>query len=41
MSEEHIGCYWTQVSVRLWDLFDTRRWIDNGTFPPDEIAARF
>lgn len=41
-SDKNIGCDWTQVSVRLRNLFDnTRWWIDNATFPPDEIAARF
>ena len=41
-SDKNIGCEWTQVAVRLKNLFDnTRWWIDNATFPPDEIAARF
>jgi Fic-DOC domain mobile mystery protein B len=41
-SDKNIGCDWTQVSVNLRNLFDnTRWWVDNGTFPPDEIAARF
>lgn len=41
-SDKNIGCDWTQVSVKLRDLFDNVRWwLDNGTFPPDEIAARF
>ncbi len=41
-SDKNIGCDWTQVAVRLRNLFDnTRWWIDNATFPPDEIAARF
>lgn len=41
-SDKNIGCDWTQVSVKLRNLFDyTKWWVDNGTFPPDEIAARF
>jgi hypothetical protein len=31
-----------QVSGKLRNLFDNvRYWIENKTFPPDEIAARF
>lgn len=41
-SDKNLGCDWTQVAVRLRNLFDnTRWWIDHGTYPPDEIAARF
>lgn len=41
-SDKNIGCDWTQVAVKLKNLFEnTRWWIDNKTFPPDEIAARF
>jgi len=41
-SDKNIGCDWTQICVKLRDLFDnTRWWIDYETFPPDEIAARF
>jgi Fic-DOC domain mobile mystery protein B len=41
-SDKNIGCDWAQVSVKLKDLFDnTRWWVDNNTFPLDEIAARF
>jgi Fic-DOC domain mobile mystery protein B len=41
-SDKNIGCDWTQISVRLNTLFgNTRWWVDNATFPPDEIAARF
>ena len=41
-SGKNIGCDWTQVGVKLAQLFgNTRWWVDNGTFPPDEIAARF
>ena len=41
-SDKNIGCDWTQISVRLKDLFDnTRWWVDHDTFLTDEIAARF
>ncbi len=41
-SGKNIGCDWTQVGVKLAQLFgNTRWWVDNATFPPDEIAARF
>jgi Fic-DOC domain mobile mystery protein B len=41
-SDKNIGCDWTQVGTRLAQLFgNTRWWIDNATFTPDEIAARF
>lgn len=41
-SDKNIGCDWTQVGVKLAQLFgNTQWWIDKATFPPDEIAARF
>ena len=41
-SDKNLGGDWTQVAVRLKNLFDnTQWWVDNATFPPDEIAARF
>jgi Fic-DOC domain mobile mystery protein B len=41
-SDKNIGCDWTQVGVKLAQLFgNTRWWVDNATFLPDEIAARF
>ncbi len=41
-SDKNIGCDWTQVGVKLAQLFgNTQWWVDNATFPPDEIAARF
>lgn len=41
-SDKNIGCDWTLVSVHLRNLFDdVRVWIQHGTYPPDEIAARF
>lgn len=41
-SDKNIGCDWTKVSVKLSQLFgNTRWWVENDTFPPDELAARF
>ncbi|MBN3855730.1 mobile mystery protein B [Paraburkholderia sp. Ac-20340] len=41
-SDKNIGCDWTQISVKLRNLFDnTQWWVENDTFLPDEIAARF
>lgn len=41
-SDKNMGCDWTQVGVQLAQLFgNTRWWVDNATFGPDEIAARF
>ncbi|MES2832060.1 MAG: mobile mystery protein B [Pseudomonadota bacterium] len=41
-SDKNIGCDWNQIGVKLAQLFgNTRWWIDNSVFPPDEIAARF
>ncbi|MFC4924503.1 MULTISPECIES: mobile mystery protein B [Delftia] len=41
-SDKNIGCDWTQVGVQLAQLFgNTQWWVENATFPPDEIAARF
>ena len=41
-SDKNIGCDWRQVGVRLAQLLgNTRWWVDNATFAPDEIAARF
>lgn len=41
-SDKNIGCDWMQVSVKLAQLFaNTRWWVENATFAPDEIAARF
>lgn len=41
-SDKNIGCDWTQVSHRLSGLFgNVKWWVDNQTFPPDEIGARF
>lgn len=41
-SDKNIGCDWTAVSVKLNQLFgNVKYWVENKTFPPDEIAARF
>jgi Fic-DOC domain mobile mystery protein B len=41
-SDKNIGCDWTLISVRLNQLLGNAQfWVENATFPPDEIAARF
>lgn len=41
-SEKNIGVSWVTISIELRKLLDdTKFWIDNKTFPPDEIAIRF
>lgn len=41
-SEKNIGIKWPQIGIELnYLLDDTRYWIQNGTFPPEEIAIRF
>lgn len=41
-TEKNIGVDPMQISVRLRILLDdTKCWIDNGTYPADEIAIRF
>ena len=41
-SDKNIGCDWTVVSVKLNQLLgNARYWVDNGSFPTDELAARF
>lgn len=41
-SDKNIGVDWKQISVELRKLLDdTKFWIDNSTYPPDEIAVRF
>jgi Fic-DOC domain mobile mystery protein B len=41
-TEKNIGITWTQIGVALKTLLDdTKFWIDNKTYPPDEIAIRF
>lgn len=41
-SEKNIGVSWIKIGVELKVLLDdTLYWIDNKTYPPDEIAIRF
>jgi Fic-DOC domain mobile mystery protein B len=41
-SEKNIGITWTEIGIELRKLLeDTKYWIENETFPPDEIAIRF
>lgn len=41
-SDKSIGVYWATITAALRDLLkDTRYWISNGTYPKDEILARF
>lgn len=42
ISNKNLGVDRNEISVRLHQaLGDTRYWIENTTFPPDEIAVRF
>jgi len=41
-SEKNIGIKWTQIGIELKNLIDdTKYWIENKTYPPEEIAIRF
>jgi len=41
-TEKNIGILWTQIGIELKNLLDhTKYWIENKTFPPEEIAIRF
>jgi Fic-DOC domain mobile mystery protein B len=41
-SEKNIGIPFHEIRERLMALFgDVRYWIENNTYPPDEIAVRF
>lgn len=41
-SEKNIGIKWTQIGIELKNLLDdTKYWIENNTFSPEEIAIRF
>ena len=41
-SEKNIGIKWTQIGSELKNLIDdTKYWIENKTYPPEEIAIRF
>jgi Fic-DOC domain mobile mystery protein B len=41
-SDKNIGCDWTLIAVKLHQLMgNAQYWVENNTFPPDELAARF
>jgi len=41
-TEKNIGIAWSKIGIELKVLFDdTRYWIENKTYPPEEIAIRF
>ncbi len=41
-SEKNIGISWTRIGIELKNLLDdTKYWIENNTYLPDEIAIRF
>lgn len=41
-TEKNIGTHWTNIGLELKILLeDTKYWIENKTFPPEEIAIRF
>ena len=41
-SEKNIGIKWTKIGVELKNLIDdTKYWIENKTYSPEEIAIRF
>lgn len=41
-SDKNIGCDWTMVAVKLNQLLgNAKYWVDNQTYPLDELAARF
>jgi Fic-DOC domain mobile mystery protein B len=41
-TDKNIGISWTQVRIELKNLLDdTKFWIENKTFQPEEIAIRF
>ena len=41
-SDKNIGIKWTQIGVELKNLIDdTKYWIENKTYSPEEIAIRF
>lgn len=41
-SEKNIGITWTRIGMELRNLLDdTKYWIENNTYSPEEIAIRF
>lgn len=42
LSNKNIGVFWEDISIELRKLLDdTKFWIENNIYPPDEIAIRF
>lgn len=42
MTDKNLGINWTQIGIELKNLIDdTKYWIENTTFSPEEIAIRF
>ncbi len=41
-SEKNLGIPWSQIGIELRSLLDdTKYWIENGTYSPEDIAIRF
>lgn len=41
-TDKNIGIRWTQIGIELKNLIDdTKYWIENKTYSPEEIAIRF
>lgn len=41
-SDKNIGIKWTQIGIELKTLIDdTKYWVDNNIYPPEEIAIKF
>lgn len=41
-SDKNIGCDWALIAVKLNQLLGNAQfWVENETYPPDELAARF
>jgi len=41
-TSKNIGIKWTQIGIELKNLIDdTKYWLENKTYPPEEIAIRF
>lgn len=41
-SNKNIGCEWSMVAVKLSQVLgNAQYWVDNETYPPDELVARF
>jgi Fic-DOC domain mobile mystery protein B len=41
-TEKNIGVQWTQIGIELKNLLDdTKYWIENKTYLPEEVAIRF